>query len=186
MKKIKILTVGLVLCISIFGLVGCGDKDDSESSATDVKSEEKADGNLKEDAKESVKYFGYSEKEAVEQLVKKGYSKKESEKALDDLKIDWVDQATKRGVDHCTNGYYSKAHLIDTLVKYDGFTKKQAEEGVEKMNHDWKQEAVKYAKDDVKTLELTKPEQKAKVKEFLLDKKFTEEEAEYGANNCGL
>lgn len=57
---------------------------------------------------------------------------------------------------------------------------------MEKSNLDWKKSAVDTAKDLVETIGYTKAEDIAKVKELLIDQKFTEEEAEYGANNCGL
>lgn len=186
MHKLKIFTFTLLLCFTMSMLAACGGKKEDSPSPSKAKEEKTADKDLAAAAEEAVKYFGYSEKEAVENLVKEGYSEKEAQKAFEELKVDWVDQAAKRAEDHYNSSYYSKAEMIETLIEYDGFSKEQAEQGVEKSNLDWKKSAVDTAKDLVETIGYTKAEDIAKVKELLIDQKFTEEEAEYGANNCGL
>lgn len=76
----------------------------------------------------------YSKKGLVIQLNHDGISKEEAFEKINNLKIEWKDQAVKKVEEYIATSAYSKNELIEQL-QYEGFTADQAAYGVSQVGY---------------------------------------------------
>lgn len=82
-------------------------------------------------AESYLKYSSFSKKGLIDQLEFEGFTTKESTYAVDNVKVDWMEQAVLKAESYLKYGSFSRQGLVDQL-KFEGFTDEQAEYGVSK------------------------------------------------------
>ena len=114
-------------------------------------------------------------------LTKYGrYSEYTSQSAVNNLNIDWKEQAVLRAKSY-QKFHYSKEKLVGQLVDVDLFTPEEADYAIEKVHFNWKEEAVKEAESSANGGNISKE----RLLEILVEnRKFTQEEAEYAIEHA--
>ena len=79
-------------------------------------------------AKSYLNYTAFSKKGLIEQLKFEGFSDSEANYAVNNVNVDWNEQAAKCAENYLRYTSFSKQGLIDQL-KFEGFTQEQAEYG---------------------------------------------------------
>ena len=140
-------------------------------------------------AKNYLSIMGFSRDGLVKQLKFDGYSQTEAEYAADNCSADWNEQAQKSAKNYLSIMSFSQDSLIRQL-EFDGFTHEQALYGVgiKETPDDNKKtdisskasEALNEAKDVLRY----SPKSKDGLISYLKRQDFTQEEAEYAAENC--
>lgn len=85
--------------------------------------------NAIEKAKSYIDFSGFSKSWLIEQLVFEGFSDEDSKFAVNELEIDWNEQAKRKAESYIDYSSFSKSWLIEQL-KFDGFTQSEADYGV--------------------------------------------------------
>lgn len=80
-------------------------------------------------AESYLRSSAFSRKGLIEQLKYEEYSTEEATYAVDNIDVDWNEQAAKCAESYLKSSSFSRKGLIDQL-KYEGFTTAQAEYGV--------------------------------------------------------
>jgi len=80
-------------------------------------------------ASDYLEYTAFSKSGLVDQLEFEGFSKGDATWAVEQLNVDWNEQAALKAADYLDYSSFSKSGLIDQLM-FEGFTKKQATYGV--------------------------------------------------------
>ncbi|QKY78367.1 lipoprotein [Gordonia Phage Barsten] len=88
-----------------------------------------------ESAEQYLAYVGgFSRAELIDQLVYEDFSRADAEWAVDNVTVDWFEQAEKSASDYIEFvGGFSYQELVDQLV-YEQFTQEQAEHGAKSVN----------------------------------------------------
>ncbi|AUX81849.1 superinfection exclusion [Gordonia phage Brandonk123] len=77
---------------------------------------------------------GFSRAELIDQLVYEDFSRADAEWAVDNVTVDWFEQAEKSAADYIEFvGGFSYQELVDQLV-YEQFTQEQAEHGAKSVD----------------------------------------------------
>ena len=82
-------------------------------------------------ARDYLDYSAFSRVGLVEQLEYEGYSHADAVWAVDELGVDWNEQAALKAEDYLEYSNFSKAGLVEQLV-YEGFSQAQAQYGANK------------------------------------------------------
>lgn len=80
-------------------------------------------------AESYLSHMAFSRKSLINQLKYEGFTTEESTYAVDNIEVDWNEQAAKKAESYLSHSSFSRKGLIDQL-KYEGFTQAQAEYGV--------------------------------------------------------
>lgn len=80
-------------------------------------------------AESYIEFSGFSKSWLIEQLIFEGFSNEDSTLAVNNLQINWNEQAKRKAESYIDFTSFSKSGLIEQLI-YDGFTKSEAEYGV--------------------------------------------------------
>ena len=103
-----------------------------ESSETDVGSEQDytvSQLNALESAESYLSFSSFSRSGLIDQLKYEGFSKSDAAFAVDNVTVDWDEQAAKSAESYLDSSSFSRSGLIDQL-EFEGFTSSQAEYGV--------------------------------------------------------
>lgn len=84
--------------------------------------------NAQRKAADYLNYTAFSKSGLIDQLEFEGFSKADATWGVEQLDVDWNEQAALKAADYLDYTSFSKAGLIDQLV-FEGFTKKQATYG---------------------------------------------------------
>lgn len=109
--------------------------DESAEEAQEDSSLEKesiSQTNALETAQSYLAYTAFSKSGLVDQLIYEKFSRADSEWAVNQLEIDWNEQAAKMAKQYLDYSSFSRQGLIDQL-KYEGFSTKQARYGVDQV-----------------------------------------------------
>ena len=82
-------------------------------------------------AESYLKYSAFSKKGLIDQLKFEGFSTEESTYAVNNVDVDWMEQAVLKAESYLKYSSFSKKGLIDQL-KFEGFTTEQATYGANK------------------------------------------------------
>ena len=129
MKKIVTIFLVAVLVVSAIALVGCSSKKEPvEEPAVQKDAEpELTVEDAVADAQEKVSdpYSGYSEKGVIEYLEGKGHSTEDATYAVQNIDVDWNEQAVKFAEAYMRRTSLSGEKIVEQLM-YEGFTGEQA------------------------------------------------------------
>jgi Host cell surface-exposed lipoprotein len=85
--------------------------------------------NARQQAESYLDYSAFSRKGLIEQLEFEGYSTADATYAVDNVTVDWNEQAALKAKDYLDYSSFSRSGLIEQLI-FEGFTRAQAEYGV--------------------------------------------------------
>lgn len=80
-------------------------------------------------AKDYLEFSAFSRQGLIKQLEYDQFSEDDATYAVDNITVDWNEQATKKAKDYLNFSSFSQGSLIKQL-EYDGFTPDQASHGV--------------------------------------------------------
>ena len=72
----------------------------------------------------------FSKSGLVDQLVFEGYPAEDASYAVDQIEVDWKEQAKLKAIDYLDTMPFSRVELIDQLV-FEGFSVEEATYGVD-------------------------------------------------------
>lgn len=84
--------------------------------------------NALEQAESYLEYSSFSRSGLIGQLEYEGYSTDDATWAVDNVTVDWFEQAARTAASYMEYSSFSRSGLIDQLI-YEGFTPEQAEHG---------------------------------------------------------
>lgn len=131
----------IVLAVIGFWLYGSVTGDDEPASepwrnptvadAVDAPVDNESSGqeNAREQAANYLASQAFSRKGLIEQLEYEGYSKADATYAVDNITVDWFEQAALKARQYLDSQSFSRSGLLEQLL-YEGFTRAQAEHGV--------------------------------------------------------
>lgn len=123
----------------------------------------------------------YSRDGLIYELEFQGYLYTDAAAAIDDININWNNQAKNMAKNHLRLDAFSRSGLMQQLEE-DGFSHEEATYGVNLCGANWKEQAKRMASDASKTHATTREE----LIQQLEEKGFTHEQAVYGANKNGF
>jgi hypothetical protein len=85
--------------------------------------------NARQTASDYLSYTSFSRTGLIRQLEFEGYSDADATWAVDDLSVDWNDQAAEKAAEYLAYTSFSRQGLIDQLI-FEGFSPAEAEYGV--------------------------------------------------------
>ncbi|WP_336672005.1 Ltp family lipoprotein [Tsukamurella sp. USMM236] len=98
-------------------------------SATPLPQTPASQSNAVSKAKEYLNYSAFSRTGLIAQLEYEGFSTSDSTYAVDNIVVNWNEQAAKKAKEYLAYSSFSRSGLIDQLM-YEGFTSAQAAYGV--------------------------------------------------------
>lgn len=123
----------------------------------------------------------YSRSGLIYELEFQGYLYTDAEAAVDDININWSNQAKNMAKNYLRLDAFSKSGLIHKLEE-DGFSHEEATFGVSCCGANWKEQAKRMASDFSQSYAITRED----VIKHLEEKGFTHDQAVYGANKNGF
>lgn len=81
-----------------------------------------------------ISHSAFSKSGLIKQLEFEKFSPEASQFAVDNIKVDWVEQAGKKAESYMKHSSFSKEKLIDQL-KFEGFTQEEAEAGAKAVGY---------------------------------------------------
>lgn len=120
------------------------DKVESGETANETAALTAGQKNAVRKAKRYLDYTSFSREGLIGQLEYEGFSNEEAAYAVDQLSIDWTDQAKKKAGEYLEYDSFSREGLIDQL-EFEKFTPDQATQAVDSVNADWNEQAVRKA-----------------------------------------
>jgi hypothetical protein len=140
-RRIAVVAVAVVVALfaigSFTGSSSAPTASSSSSSPSDYTPEPEAsypsassgEGNAREQAERYLSHQSFSRKGLIEQLEYEGYSTADATYAVDNVDVDWNEQAALKARSYLSHQSFSRSGLIEQLV-YEGFTLAQATYGV--------------------------------------------------------
>ncbi len=101
-----------------------------EPVAEETDSETVAQSNAVAMALNYLDYTSFSKQGLIEQLEYEGFSSADAEYAVDNITVDWKEQAALKAAEYLNYQAFSRSGLIDQL-EFEGFTRAQATFGVD-------------------------------------------------------
>lgn len=101
-----------------------------EPVAEETDSETLAQSNAVAMALNYLDYTSFSKQGLIEQLEFEGFSSADAEYAVDNITVDWKEQAALKAAEYLNYQAFSRSGLIDQL-EFEGFTRAQATFGVD-------------------------------------------------------
>ncbi len=123
----------------------------------------------------------YSRYGLITELEFQGYLFTDAEAAVDDIGINWNEQAKNMAKKYLRLDAFSKEGLTKQLEE-EGFSHEEAVAGVKSCSANWKDQAKRMASDFSHTYATSREE----IIQQLEDKGFTHDQAVYGANKNGF
>lgn len=81
--------------------------------------------NAIQQAENYLSMMAFSKSGLIEQLEYEGYSTEDAEFAVDNITVDWQEQATLKAKDYLDNMSFSRSGLIEQLI-FEGFSEEHA------------------------------------------------------------
>ena len=141
------IIVAVVALVGLGALLGTNDTTSSSSSGTTyydpsvgsasdgsvsdsyAPSESSGQENARGQAENYLSHQSFSRKGLIEQLEYEGYSTADATHAVDNVSVDWNEQAALTAKSYLSHQSFSRSGLLEQLV-YEGFTPSQAAYGV--------------------------------------------------------
>lgn len=101
-----------------------------EEPAEEASDETVSQANARGSAEDYLGYTAFSKTGLIEQLEFEGFSTADAEYAVENIEVDWMEQAEKSAADYMDYSSFSRAGLIDQL-EFEGFTPEQAAHGAD-------------------------------------------------------
>ncbi|WP_278186859.1 Ltp family lipoprotein [Myceligenerans salitolerans] len=106
------------------------DEEKDEKPAEEASNETVSQANARETAENYLNYTAFSKPGLIEQLEFEGFSKADSKYAVENIEVDWMEQAAKAAENYMDYSSFSRSGLIDQL-EFEGFTPEQAAHGAD-------------------------------------------------------
>lgn len=132
--KVVLGVGGVIAALSIWGGTQSGGTS-SPSPSDPVGAVENSLGlsssqsNAKRQAENYLSTQAFSRKDLIGQLKYEGYSTADATYAVDNVTVDWYDQAAKKAKEYLDTQPFSRSDLVAQL-EYEGFSSAQAQYGV--------------------------------------------------------
>ncbi|RPF20985.1 Ltp family lipoprotein [Myceligenerans xiligouense] len=101
-----------------------------EKPVAEEPAETVSQANARESAASYLDYTAFSKSGLVEQLEFEGFSTADAEYAVEQVEVDWMEQAVKAAQNYLDHTSFSRAGLVDQL-EFEGFTPEQAAHGAD-------------------------------------------------------
>jgi hypothetical protein len=105
------------------------DTDDTDDTGRATTSLSTGEANALRSAESYLAFSGFSRSGLIEQLEFEGYSSQEATFAVDEVEVDWNEQAARSAESYLDFSAFSRSGLIEQL-EFEGYTREQAEYGV--------------------------------------------------------
>ena len=109
---------------------GATQVEDAENSNSSKTGETMSQANAVKQAESYLKSMPFSKSGLVDQLVFEGYPAEDASYAVDQIEVDWKEQAKLKAIDYLDTMPFSRVELIDQLV-FEGFSVEEATYGVD-------------------------------------------------------
>ena len=100
--------------------------------------------NARKKAESYLDFSAFSREGLIEQLEFEGFSNEDAVYAVDNVYVDWNEQALKKAKSYLDFSAFSEEGLIEQL-EFEGFTSSEAKYGVKNCGADWNEQAAKKA-----------------------------------------
>ncbi len=134
--------------------------------------------NALKSANEYLSFMSFSKEGLKGQLEYEKYTSKEVEYALNNINVDWKDQAVRKAVEYLDFMSFSEEGLRDQL-EFEKFTDEEVDYAIKKIKIDIYKQALKKAEEYIDLM----PFSKEGLRDQLKFEKFNDEEIEYALNN---
>ncbi len=152
----------------------------SVESSTDTTGATTGMTNALGSARDYLDFMSFSREGLIGQLEYEGFTTEEAEYAVDNITVDWNEQAVGSANSYLDFTPFSQQGLISQL-EFEGFTSDQAMYAIDNITVDWNEQAVKSA---ISYLDFTSFSRQGLIEQLEYEG-FTNEQAIYGVNNCG-
>lgn len=132
-------------------------------------------------ANDYLKFTSFSKSGLIKQLEFEGFNEEDAAYAVNQLDVDWKEQAVYKAEDYLKFSAFSKSGLIEQL-RFEGFSEEEATYAVNQLDIDWKEQAVKKAED---YLDFSAFSRKGLIEQLEFEG-FTKDEAIYAVDIIGL
>lgn len=152
----------------------------TEEKSTFDSSESMGQKNARKKAESYLRYSSFSKEGLIEQLEYEGFTKDEATYAVNNIDVDWNEQALNKAESYLDYSAFSYEGLIDQL-EYEGFTDSEAKYGADNCGADWNEQAAKKAESYLEFSSFSRSE----LIDQLEYEGFTYEQAIYGVESVG-
>ncbi len=128
-----------------------------------------------------LSHSAFSKEGLVGQLMYEGFSEADSRYAVNNISVNWYDQALKKAKSYLSHSAFSYNGLIEQL-EYEEFTSAEAAYGVSNCGANWYEQAAKKAASYLSHSSFSH----SGLVDQLIYEGFTAEQAEYGVTQNGL
>lgn len=134
--KVVLGVVGAVVILGSWGALSQDSSEPTEFTPTPVEAvedifsnESSGQSNARRQAENYLDSQAFSRKGLIDQLEYEGYSTVDATYAVDNVSVDWNEQAALKAAQYLDSQSFSRQGLLDQLL-YEGFTRSQASYGV--------------------------------------------------------
>lgn len=155
-----------------------------ESTAPPVEEEQSGtvgQRNALDSAQSYLSFTAFSRSGLIEQLEFEGYSNSDATWAVDNVTVDWSEQAIAMAESYLEYTAFSRSGLIDQLT-FEGFSNDHAVGAVDSITVDWDEQAAATAES---YLEYSSFSRSGLIDQLIFEG-FTEAQAQYGVDQAGL
>ena len=136
--------------------------------------------NARKKAESYLDFSAFSRESLIEQLEFEGFSNEDAVYAVDNVDVDWNEQALEKAKSYLDFSAFSEEGLIEQL-EFEGFTSSEAKYGVYNCGADWNEQAAKKAES---YLEFSSFSRDGLIDQLEFEG-FTHEQAVYGVEAVG-
>ena len=188
MKFKKLITLASLVGLIVFlatTVVACGSKSENIETKT-AQIEKNKEKELKEaldKAKSYDKSLNLSYSAMEKKLLEEDFSEKAIKYALDNVGIDWKQNALEKAKEYAKAPLISRKVIYEKLHYENGFKDPEVNYAIDNVDVDWKKAAIEKAKDYAKNNHLSSFNTAS---ELQRENRFTPEEAKYAVENAGI
>jgi Host cell surface-exposed lipoprotein len=131
-----LVVIGALVVLGSWGGLSQNSSGPTEATPTPVEAvedlfsdESSGQSNARRQAENYLDSQAFSRKGLIEQLEFEGYSTTDATYAVDNVSVDWHEQAALKAAQYLDSQSFSRSGLLDQLL-FEGFTRSQAEYGV--------------------------------------------------------
>lgn len=137
--------------------------------------------NALQSAQSYLSFTAFSRTGLIEQLEYEGFSNADATWAVDNVTVNWGDQAAEMAETYLDYSAFSRTGLIDQL-EFEGFSNQDAVEAVDNVSVDWNVQAAEMAQDYLDYSSFSR----SGLVDQLVFEGFSQEQAQYGVDQTGL
>lgn len=137
--------------------------------------------NALQSAQSYLSFTAFSRTGLIEQLEYEGFSNADATWAVDNVTVNWGDQAAEMAETYLDYSAFSRTGLIDQL-EFEGFSNQDAVEAVDNVSVDWNEQAAEMAQDYLDYSSFSR----SGLVDQLVFEGFSQEQAQYGVDQTGL